>query len=105
MSNIELVERELAAAKTKHPKFCDRATYFVRFGQRRWAQLVASQRANNEDDERRGCLSAHSILIEELFEALEAYAAGRMADARVEWAQVAAVAIRAMEMCDREGAK
>lgn len=105
MSNIELVEKELSAAKLKHPKFCDRATYLEHFSRFRWAQLVANQRAQNELSENSGCLSAHSILIEKLFEALGQHALGNYQAARVEFAQVAAVAIRAMEMCEREAAK
>lgn len=99
--NIRLVERELAAAKVKHPKFCDQMTYLEHFSRSRWAQSVAALHAQNKLSASLACLSAHSVLVEELFEALEQHALGNCQAARVEWAQVAAVAVRAMEMCEK----
>lgn len=101
MTNLELVAAELAAAKKKHPHFCDRLLApnppFA------WRVSESAIKAHNAQ----AAPSADCIVMEELSEAFAAVEAGDLAHARQELAQCAAVCIRAMEYIEKEmgGAK
>ena len=98
-TNIEMVEHELAKAREKHPHFADRALYcsntFIQYA-------LGMARINSRYEEQSHSLSIEAIEEEEFFEALEAMVNGDWVAAKTEWAQVAAVAIRAMDFCDMQ---
>ena len=95
MTNLELIAAELAAAKQKHPKFCDQ---LIDTRAVTWAYSEAAIKRRNDH----GPQSADNIIMEELAEAFAAAEAGDLAHAKQELAQCAAVCIRAMEFIDGE---
>lgn len=88
---IRNVRSTLDAARAKHPDFCGELVDGCHDYYR--ARMLEAQRRN---DTAGWTPSAEAILFEEVWELLEALAAGRWADAYLEAAQVAAVAIRIM---------
>lgn len=99
MTNIELVEAELANAKRKHPHFIDHFTH------------VTAEEASSCLDVLRAFLcnrvqfnevAFQSVLMCEIVEAIDAYTHGELAHARQELAQCAAVCIRGMEYIEAE---
>lgn len=96
MTNLELIAAELAAAKKKHPKFCD--CLVDPLNALDWAESEAAIKRCNEH----GPVSADNILMEEVAEAFAAIERGELAHARQELAQCAAVCVRAMEHVKKE---
>lgn len=99
MTNIELVEAELAAAKRKHPHFID---YFTSL---EVADAEAFLYAMRQVLENRGNfheVNFLNVLQCEMAEAIEARARGDLAHTRQELAQCAAVCIRGMEYIESE---
>lgn len=96
MTNLELVAAELAAAKKKHPKFCDQLV--ATNPPMTWSASEDAIKLHNAT----GPFSADCIIMEELAEAFAAVEHGDLAHARQELAQCAAVCIRAMEYVENE---
>lgn len=96
MTNLELVAAELAAAKQKHPRFCDKLT------DTRNVKWSDSEKAIKIRNNTRVYSAADDIIMEELAEAFAAVEAGDLAHARQELAQCAAVCVRAMEHIEHE---
>lgn len=96
MTNLELVAAELEAAKKKHPFF---------------ASALVDPRAAiawSADEEKIKLRNSHgpwyadNIILEEVAEAFAAVERGDLAHARQEFAQCAAVCIRAIEEVQKE---
>lgn len=102
MSNIELVEAELAAAKRKHPHFID---YFTFTNCATFEPELHSRRARLNVAEKQANMMFFDVLECEVYEALDAYAHGELGHAKQELAQCAAVCIRGMEFIETEMAK
>lgn len=96
MTNLELVAAELAAAKKKHPHFCDQLV--ATNPPMTWSASEDAIKLHNAT----GPFSADCIIMEELAEAFAAAESGDLAHARQELAQCAAVCIRAMEYIEKE---
>lgn len=94
--NWSLVLEELAAAKAKHKKFCDKLT------DTRNVKWSDSEKAIKIRNNTRAYSAADDIIMEELAEAFSAVEAGDLAHARQELAQCAAVCVRAMEYIEKE---
>ncbi len=92
--NVRIVERELDAAKEKHPFFADKMFTDAN----RWSDVERDVKARNS----RGPYSADNIILEELAEAMSAYSSGDFANAKKELAQCAAVCIRGMEFIEEK---
>lgn len=88
---VRNVRNALDAAMAKHPDFCGELVDGCHDYYR--ARMLEAQRRN---DTAGWTPSAEAVLFEEVWELLEALAAGRWADAYIEAAQVAVVAIRIM---------
>lgn len=94
---LKLVEEQLAKARGDHPRFCAELLKWRHLACYEGRRLKARE-INDISDAPFG----EDALEEKVAEALAAYARGGYADAREEFAQVAAVAIRCMEQCDQE---
>ena len=92
---IAQMKIELAEAESKHPHFADglseRSAGNVRFN-------LDFMRKNN----RKHPYMADSIILEEVFEAIEAYQKEDLVPAMLELAQCGAVILRTMEMLENE---
>ncbi len=102
MTNIELVEAELANAKRKHPHFID---HFTNVTAEEASSCLDGLRAFLRTRATFGEVAFQSVLTCEVLEAIEAYTHGDLAHARQELAQCAAVCIRGMEFVEAEMAK
>ena len=91
--SVEMVLDELRLAFEKHPKFCDGFTHQTLIHARH-EERVAKRK--NED----APFFADRILLEELAEARTAWLEGDKKHCKQELAQVAAVALRMMALCD-----
>ena len=101
MTNLELVAAELGAAKKKHPKFVDRLLW-QDSSPLHTEEELETERARLKSRIAHGTCSFRSVLRCEVAEAVDAYAHGDLANARKEFAQCAAVCIRAMEYNEKE---
>lgn len=90
---VEMALEELRLAFEKHPKFCDKFTQQTLI-HARYEERVAKRK--NED----APFFADRILLEELAEARTAWLEGDKKHCKQELAQVAAVALRMMALCD-----
>lgn len=99
MTNIEMVEAELANAKRKHPHFIDHFTGLEVNGAMAWLENVRRVLENRGSFHE---VNFMNVLQCEVAEAVEAYVHGELAHARQELAQCAAVCIRGMEFIETE---
>lgn len=99
MTNLELVAAELAAAKKKHTKFVDAITFYL---PEVTSKRLAMIRRNLKETIEENFCDVSDVLRCEIYEAIDAYAHGDLANARQELAQCAAVCIRAMEHIEKE---
>lgn len=99
MTNLEMVEAELASAKSKHPYFVD---WFSSLDKCIAESFTIRLRHDLENREKHNAVSFESVLRCEIGEAVEAYAKGELEHARQELAQCAAVCIRGMEYIEAE---
>lgn len=95
--HLEMVQQELANAKKKHPHFVNEVTFLSHADTIYWLKDSRSILNDKTLIERR---DVESILGCELYEALDAYTTGDYEHAMQEFAQCAAVCIRAMEECE-----
>lgn len=93
-----MVKLELDQAKRKHPHFVDEVTSSRLDDMKKdlsvWRDLLAMTKARKK-------VCVFVVLRCELAEALEAYLKGDYEHARQEFAQCAAVCVRAMEECEK----
>ena len=99
MTNIEMVEAELANAKRKHPHFID---HFTSVTAEEAGLCLDGLRAFLRTRVTFGEVAFQSVLMCEVLESIEAYTHGNFAHARQELAQCAAVCIRGMEFIEAE---
>lgn len=100
--NLSLVLDELENAKRKHPHFIDDFCSLTSSDSDRILSLHRERLAQYIDW--KSC-DFHTVLLCEVYEAMQAYAHGDLAHARQELAQCAAVCIRGMEYIEGELAK
>ena len=89
----KMIRRELDSACTKHPKFCDSMT--GRSDNATAATLLFWRKVNSKAP-----YHADAILMEEVYEAVEAYKKGDKEAAKQELAQCGAVILRMMEFVE-----
>jgi phage repressor protein C with HTH and peptisase S24 domain len=96
--HLEMVKHELANAKKKHPHFVNKVTVLRREKVSSWLEQLRTLLECMTQLKQR---DVESILECELYEALDAYTEGDYEHAMQEFAQCAAVCIRAMEECKK----
>ena len=96
--HLEMVQQELANAKKKHPHFVHKVTVLRHENVSSWLEQLRTLLECMTQLKQR---DVESILECELYEALDAYTTGDYEHAMQEFAQCAAVCIRAMEECKK----
>lgn len=100
--HLEMVQQELTNAKKKHPHFVDEVIFLGHDSTSCWLdqfRIILDNRSMMK------VRDVESILICELYEALAAYTECDYEHAMQEFAQCAAVCIRAMEECEAKTTK